>query len=85
MCLTAQHLALMQAYMDARFVIKTSLKERAMLIIDWVFDKLGYTRKVTFDLSIFAEPSAPAKITTKKVAAKKATGKKAAPRKRRLG
>lgn len=56
-----------------------------MLIIDWVFDKLGYTRKIQFDLSLFAEPSEPAKMTVKKVATKKFTGKKAAPRKRRLG
>lgn len=55
-----------------------------MLIIDWVFDKLGYTRKIQFDLSLLAEPSEPAKMTVKKVA-KKSTGKKAAPRKRRLG
>lgn len=52
-----------------------------MFIIDWVFDKLGYQRKIQWDLSIFAEPKKPAKIATKKVAAKN----KAAPRKRRLG
>lgn len=56
-----------------------------MFIIDWVFDKLGYTRKIQWDLSIFAEPEKPAKIAPKKSPAKKAVAKKSVPRKRRLG
>lgn len=58
-----------------------------MFIIDWVFDKMGYTKKVDWS-AVFATyevTDKPAKITAKKAPAKKTVGKKAAPKKRRLG
>lgn len=56
-----------------------------MLIIDWVFDKMGYTKKTTVQFTITPFEFDVPKITAKKEPAKKSTGKKAAPRKRRLG
>jgi hypothetical protein len=57
-----------------------------MLIIDWVMDKLGYTKKVTFSWEHLlreweAEDLKPIRITKKKAIAKKPAVKKPASKK----
>jgi hypothetical protein len=54
-----------------------------MLIIDWLMDKLGYTKKVTFSWEHLlkeweAEDIKPLRITKKKSVAKKSAVKKPA-------